>query len=202
MNDKGSEVVLASSSPQRLTLLRQILPTTKIVVHPTDIDEERFHELGPKSRCSQLAHLKAKAAAELFKGNSEAALIIGADTEVVFRGIELGKPKDELEARAMLESLRGASHEVVTGVSVFHQQLNQWIDAAEVTTVQFRRFSKSTLEAYIQANEWQGKSGAYASQGMGVLLTSGIRGSHSNVVGLPLEKLSEILFEGFNFDPR
>lgn len=193
-------MVLASRSPQRHTLLRQILPQTKIIVNPTGIDEARFHELGPKTRCSQLAHSKASAAVEILRDEGEISVVIGADTEVICRGAELGKPLCESEARAMLESLRGDSHEVVTAVSVFHAQLGRWIESTEVTTVHFKNFPEAILDAYLRTNEWQGKSGGYALQGMGVLLTAGIRGSYSNVVGLPLEKLSEILFEGFNCD--
>jgi septum formation protein len=193
-------VMLASGSAQRLTLLSQILPKTRVIVNPTGIDEARFHELGPKARCSQLAHAKASAAVETLGGKPEVSFVIGADTEVICRGVELGKPLCEEEARVMLESLRGASHEVVTGVSVFDVQMERWIDSTEVTTVHFKNFPESMLEAYLGSNEWHGKSGGYALQGRGVLLAAGIQGSYSNVVGLPLERLGEILFEEFNCD--
>lgn len=200
MSKPLSKVVLASGSPQRLALLSQILPKTKIIVSPTGIDEERYHELGPKARCSRLAYAKASAAVEIFTDECDISLVIGADTEVICRGVELGKPLCKREARAMLESLRGDSHEVVTGVSVFHTQTKKWLESTEVTTVEFKNFPEGILEAYLRTEEWQGKSGGYALQGMGVLLTAGIRGSYSNVVGLPLEKLGQILFEGFNCD--
>ena len=200
VNKPLSKVVLASRSPQRKTLLSQILPKTKIIVNATGIDEARFHELGPKTRCSQLAHAKASAAVEILSDESQISLVIGADTEVICRGVALGKPFCELDARVMLESLQGDSHEVVTAVSVFHVQAGTWIEFTEVTTVHFKNYSAGILDAYLRTNEWQGKSGGYALQGMGVLLTAGIRGSYSNVVGLPLEKLSEIVFEGFTGD--
>jgi septum formation protein len=200
LNNELLNVMLASGSAQRLTLLSQILPKTKIIVNPTGIDEARFHELGPKARCRQLARAKASAAVETLGELPEISIVIGADTEVICGGVELGKPLCEQEARAMLKSLRGNSHEVVTGISVFHAQTGKWIDSTEVTTVHFKTFPESMLEAYLRTNEWQGKSGGYALQGRGVLLTAGLEGSYSNVVGLPLERLGEILFEELNCD--
>ncbi|MDP3279605.1 MAG: Maf family protein [Nitrosomonas sp.] len=200
MNTRLTKVVLASRSPQRLALLRQILPYTEIVVRPTGIEEQRFHELGPVLRCKELARAKIDMASEHYGKDCETAVLIAADTEVIVRNIALGKPTCVFEAKAMLKSLRGGAHEVVTGLSVFDSLSGKSEERVVSTTVYFRNFCDDVLDSYLRTNEWKGKSGGYALQGFGVVLTSEIHGSYSNVVGLPLEELGEIFTKEFNYE--
>jgi septum formation protein len=111
-------------------------------------------------------------------------LVLGADTVVVLDGEILGKPRDEEQAREYLGRLSGRSHEVVGGVALTGRGA-----FTEVTEVDFAALDRSTLEWYVRSREWEGRAGAYAIQGLGATLITGIRGDYLNVVGLPLARL-------------
>jgi len=118
------------------------------------------------------------------------ALLLAADTAVVIDGDCLGKPADPDDARAMLRRLCGRAHEVLTGVYLLRTDDGREIVDVDSTTVRFRAYDDADIEAYVASGEGTDKAGGYGIQGRGVLLVEGIDGSWSNVVGLPLERLS------------
>ncbi len=200
-----SRVILASSSPRRRELLRRLVSDFEVVV--PDIDEGRTDRSHPVEHAANLAVRKAQvAAAKAGLGLSTAgaaadrespgALLVAADTVVFLGDRLLEKPGDRSEARAFLRELSGRPHTVCTALSVL-----RWnppseagrIDTATLTEVRFPLLSDSEIDWYLSTGEWDGVAGGYRLQGAGAALISSIRGSYTNVVGLPLETLFSIL---------
>lgn len=178
-------VILASQSPRRRELLARILPDFQVC--PADIDEAPLPFESAKQYVQRLAHEKALKVLAFYSEHC----IIAADTTVVLGDVMMQKPESDLDAFAMLSSLRGREHEVLTGLAVYGSTCR----ALEVvsTRVRFARVSDELLWAYIATGEPNDKAGAYALQGIGDVLVESIDGSVSNVIGLPLQVLSERL---------
>ena len=121
------------------------------------------------------------------------ATVVGADTVVVVDGEILGKPRDEEDAHRMLRLLQGRRHEVLTGVAVFNGSVGQPRVAHEVTEVRFAEMNEEEIGWYIATGEPLDKAGAYAIQGFGARFIEGIKGDYSNVVGLPVRLLYELI---------
>ncbi|MGQ9532824.1 MAG: Maf family protein [Desulfotomaculales bacterium] len=182
-------IVLASASPRRRALLRQLdLPFRTV---PSRVSEELPAELAPVERVERLAELKARdVAARIPEG-----LVIGADTVVVVDGRVLGKPADPAEAEAMLMLLQGRWHEVFTGVAVVAAGGGRALVTHERTEVAFKPLDADQIRRYVATGEPLDKAGAYAIQGRAAAFVAGIRGCYSNVVGLPLARLAGLLEE-------
>lgn len=181
-------IILASSSPRRRELLSQAgIPFT---VMPGEVDEEKAELSGtPGQKAEQLAYMKAlDVAKKVGKG-----IVLGADTIVVCDGELFGKPADEMDARRMLESLSGRVHLVITAIALIDAASGDMKKDHETTNVKFADLTAAEIQAYIGTGEPFGKAGAYAVQGRGALLVEGLKGCYSNVVGLPLKKLSDML---------
>ena len=180
------DFILASSSPRRFELLRQIgLPFQSIV---PSVDEST-DRTDPFEIVSELSARKAAAVAK----NNPISVVIAADTIVVADGQVLGKPKGETEAAEMLRSLSGRSHYVYTGVTVIcDERIETGICRTEVF---FKPLSEEMIAGYLHTNEPFDKAGAYGIQGKGAVLVDRIDGDYSNVVGLPLSLLYEMLKE-------
>ena len=118
-------------------------------------------------------------------------LVLGADTVVAVDGDVLGKPDDEIEARAYLERLAGRAHQVVGGIALAEGGAIV-ASAVEVTEVRFRTLDAALLDHYVGTGEWRGRAGGYAIQGVGAVLVAGISGDYLNVVGLPLARLLDL----------
>lgn len=185
--DQKIPIVLASQSPRRQELLRQMGVERFASVSP-DADESYPDGLTPQETVCLIARKKADAAAAL---TAPDALVITADTMVFIGGDRLGKPRDERDALRMLRELSGRRHEVCTGVSV---RLGERSETFAVTTgVTFRALTDAELLAYIATGEPMDKAGAYGIQGRGAVLVERIDGDYFNVVGLPVCALSECL---------
>lgn len=183
-------IILASSSPRRRELLS--LAGIPFRVLPGEVDEGSVEFNGtPAEKAEKLAQLKASAVAEKVKKG----LVLGADTIVVCSGTIFGKPVDGNEARRMLESLSGREHSVITGIALVDAEKGHARTGHEVTKVRFSRLSAKEIDAYIGTGEYADKAGAYAVQGKGAFFVDGIDGCYSNVVGLPLKKLYNMLPE-------
>jgi septum formation protein len=180
-------VVLASASPRRVALLRQV--GLAFTVTDPGPDREWPGKAEPRHGVRALALDKAR---RVGAGASD-ALVIGADTIVVVRGTRLGKPRDPEQALAMLRQLHGRTHEVWTGIAVVRGSEQR--TAAEVTRVRFARLSEDELAEYVRTGEPLGKAGAYAVQGAAAQFVRHIEGDYSNVVGLPLARLRQLLGE-------
>jgi septum formation protein len=183
-------LVLASASPRRRALLESAGYVFDIL--SVDVDEGIPPGMDPAEGAVQVARRKAEAAA-LRTGD---ALVIAADTIVVTpRGEILGKPRDPAHARAMLADLSGTTHTVITGVFVRDTRNGASRGRAVMTEVVFGRMSPEEIEEYVTSGEAMGKAGAYAIQETGDRFVTELRGSFTNVVGLPMETVEELLLE-------
>lgn len=182
-------IILASASPRRQALLRQL--GLSFTVQAADIDEDQVQIKEPGALVCALSLQKAQAVA----AQHEDALILAADTVVVLDGAILGKPANEEEAFSMLRGLSGRSHEVYTGFTLLHPQRSLVHSSHEISSVRFRPLTDDDIRRYIQTGEPMDKAGAYGIQGYGALLISGIMGDFYNVMGLPLCRLGQALGE-------
>jgi len=183
----SSPLVLASASPRRVALLRQIGLRFTVVDPGPDRPWPRNAE--PRHGVRALALDKARRVS----GRRRGAVVIGADTVVIARGVRLGKPETPAAAKAMLERLHGRTHEVWTGIAVVRD--GEQRTAAECTKVHFGRLEPGELDAYVKTGEPLDKAGAYGIQGVAAALVRRIEGDYFNVVGLPLFRLRQVLAE-------
>lgn len=173
-------LVLASASPRRLELLSQIGVVPDAVVGP-DVDEAPRRGERPRDLAARLAEAKVLSV----RAGFEDALVLGADT-VVAAGLRvLPKAHDEVTARRCLELLSGRRHRVYGGVAAIAPD-GRWAKRLVVTRVAFKRLAAKEIESYLAGGEWRDKAGGYAIQGLAAAFVSGLNGSYSNVVGLPL----------------
>jgi len=185
------DIILASSSPRRAELLRQI--GTRFAIQPADIDETQLPDESAEVYVQRMAREKAETVAQHIK---EINLpVLGADTTVVLDKQVFSKPADKAEAIATLRALSGRSHRVLSAIAVVAEGRTE-LRLSE-TSVRFRDIKEQEYERYWSTGEPQGKAGAYAIQGLGAVFVDGITGSYSGVVGLPLSQTFE-LFERFN----
>lgn len=180
------KIVLASQSPRRKELLGRM--GLEFVTQASKIDESAFDGLEARELVATLSREKAQWIARQLDGET---LVIGADTVVVRDGAALGKPKDAEDAVAMLLSLSGRDHQVCTGVTVCRG--DRVLTQVEETQVTFRNLTETEVRQYVSTGEPMDKAGAYGIQGLGGLLVEGIRGDYSNVVGLPVCRLGQML---------
>lgn len=184
------QIVLASQSPRRSELLKQL--GLNFEIRASDIDESNSMGLKASELVGHLAFEKARVIAEDSNFNTE-SIVIGADTVVVREGTILGKPRDREDAFNMLKSLSGSWHEVMTGVAVIDVNSFKYDKIIEITRVKMKELTNETINAYIDSGEPLDKAGAYGIQGLGAVLIDRIEGCYFNVVGLPISKLSDSL---------
>jgi septum formation protein len=184
-------IVLASASPRRFELLRQL--GLEVEVRPASISEQPHGDETPAEQARRLAEAKGRAALDALAGRTPPTVVVAADTIVVADGLPLGKPATEQEARAMLRRLSGRDHEVLTGVWMARTDDGRSASLVESSRVRFRRCPESVVRWYVSTGEPMDKAGAYAVQGLGALLVAEVEGSWTNVVGLPLERLATLL---------
>ncbi|MGA0862477.1 MAG: Maf family protein [Ilumatobacteraceae bacterium] len=183
-------VVLASRSPRRLDLLAQLGITPEVV--PADIDESPLAGESPLAMVRRLASAKADVVMSRI-GTTRDAQVLAADTTVDLDGENFGQPIDEADAARMLRRLSGRTHRVHTAVAV--AQPGVAVPTVEVVTslVTFQPLNDHVVEWYVGTGEPMGKAGAYAVQGLGGTLVASVKGSWSNVVGLPLAETARLL---------
>lgn len=186
-NNNHGSIVLASASPRRTELMS--LAGLQFTVVPADICEDVLPGEMPAEHVMRLSREKADAVAAASAGR----FFIGADTVVVLDGAILGKPADEADARRMLEALSGRDHEVVTGFTVFDKVSSIHISRSVSTEVTFKTLEENEISAYIASGCPMDKAGAYAIQGGAVHFVRSISGSYTNVIGLPMTELYEVL---------
>jgi septum formation protein len=186
----GTRLLLASRSPQRRAILRQL-------GIPFDVVEPRYEEVAPPELADAVevvrAHAQAKARSVADEANDRP--VLGVDTEVVLQGLIFGKPADATEAEQMLERLSGRTHVVMSGLCLLTPGWE--VVEHEGTRVTFRELKPRDLGAYVATGEWEGRAGAYAIQGRGATLVCAIEGDYLNVVGLPAALLVRLLAERF-----
>lgn len=181
------EIVLASASPRRTELMA--LAGIEFTVVPADIPEDALPGELPVEHVMRLSREKAQAVA----AKSSGRFFIGADTVVVLNGEIMGKPIDEAEAYTMLSKLSGCTHDVITGFTVFDQESGVCLSRSVQTEVIFRTLGEQEIRSYIASGCPMDKAGAYAIQGGAAHFVRSICGSYTNVIGLPLAELFELL---------
>ena len=180
-------VILASSSERRRRLLEEAGYDFRVV--PPTLGEDRLHPQDPRLLAESLAYAKARRVAD----KVERYLVIGADTVVSLSGQVIGKADSPTEARTILKRLTGTTHEVITGLCVVNPRRGERLIAAETTRVTMKNATDDEIEAYVTSGEGIGKAGAYAIQENGDRFIEKIDGSFSNVVGLPMKMLADML---------
>ncbi|MCX8083048.1 MAG: 23S rRNA (uracil(1939)-C(5))-methyltransferase RlmD [bacterium] len=180
-------IILASRSPRRQELLRQI--TDGFVIVPSCVDESKIEEKDPVRFAVKAAVLKAKDVADKYPDDT----VIGADTVVVLGNKIIGKPKDEEDARRILKMLSGTKHRVITGMAVYRKKDNKLLTGYEVSYIKFKDLSDDDIEEEIGKKEYMDKAGAYAIQSVGDRFVEELKGDYNNVVGLPVKKLKVLM---------
>lgn len=180
-------LVLASESPRRLALLRQI-GIEPHHVEPAELDETPLPKETPRELALRLAAGKARALAQ----RHPQAFILAADTVVAVGRRVLPKVENEEEGRACLELLSGRNHKVLTAACVVAPDGRTATRLAE-TRVRFRRLSPAEIDSYLRSGEGRGKAGGYAIQGRAAAFAANLQGSYSGVVGLPLYETANLL---------
>lgn len=180
-------LILASASPRRRQLLAEA--GYEFEVEPSAVDEpEPPPGTDPAEYVALLAWKKAAAIA----GRRRTGLVLAADTACAVGGEILNKPLDRSDAERMIRLQEGRDSDVLTGLCLYQACKGVWIGAVEVSVVRFRTLSDAERQAYLDTGRWEGKAGAYGVQDRDPFV-SVVRGSFSNVVGLPLERLAALL---------
>jgi septum formation protein len=180
-------MILASASPRR----RQLLEAAgySFEIDPSDVAEpDPATETSPAEYAAHLAWRKAMTVAQ----RRGAGLILAADTICAVDCQILNKPLDRADAERMIRLQEGRDTEVITGLCLYFAERAEWIGAVEVSVVRFRELTVAERTAYLDSNRWEGKSGAYGVQDEDPFVEV-VRGSWSNVVGLPMERLALLL---------
>jgi septum formation protein len=190
-------LLLASASPRRRELLQRV--GLLLEIRPAEVDERPLDGEDPAAYVRRIA--RAKAAATLRRADE---WVLAADTTVTLDGQILGKADSPEEAAKMLRWLAGRAHEVITAFILVGERDGQPVirEGLVGTEVQFVELDAGTLADYVASGEWRGKAGAYAVQGIGAALVSAVRGSVTNVIGLPLAEVLAALREAGGPVPR
>ena len=182
-------LVLASSSPRRIEILKKL--GLQFIVRKSEINEVRFKDETPERYVIRIAFEKAYNVAKKYNENT----VIGADTIVLIDGEILGKPKNKSEAKNMLMKLSGREHKVLTGLCLLNSKSKKILKKVVKSLVIIKELTSEEIESYIKTGEPLDKAGSYAIQGIGAFMVKEIHGSYTNVVGLPVCELIEMLLE-------
>jgi len=181
------KIILASASPRRKEILKKTGLNFSICT--SDYKEDINLSLKPRALAKFLSRKKAETVAHKYKN----AIIIAADTFIVFKNRLLGKPHTDKEAETMLNMLNGKAHSVITGFTIMDTSSKKILSRSVETKVYFKKLSRKEINAYVRSKEPLDKAGAYAIQGLGSVFIERIDGDFLNVVGLPLLALTESL---------
>lgn len=172
--------ILASSSPRRRELLTTLGLAFEVI--PPQVEELEVHGETPREHVARLSRAKAF---EVAKREVD-RWILGADTVVFIDGTILGKPKDEAEAYSMLKKISGREHKVITGFFIYHPYHSTSVGDEIESFVKVKALDEKEIKGYIKTEEPFDKAGAYAIQGIGMFMIEKVRGSYTNVIGLPV----------------
>jgi septum formation protein len=188
-------IILASQSPRRVDLLRDVGIAFEAVAPTCAEPDMNSWSFSPEEFVESAAYQKASSVAEQYPDR----IILAADTAVALNGRIYGKPGDRDDARRILSALAGVTQDVITGVTILQPAKGRQLVECDVTRVTMRPMSDEEIEAYLDSGEWEGKAGAYGIQGTADQYVEKVDGSFSNVVGLPVERVLRMLAE---FDIR
>ncbi len=182
-------LILASSSPRRQQLLTEAGYRFQVV--PSDFDED---SLGMGFSPGDLAERLAEMKADSVSLKHPEDVVLAADTVVAYLDTVMGKPRNEADAGRMLRTLSGTAHSVITGVAVFHRAASLFRHARAMSAVHMRTLTQEEIARYVASRNWEGKAGGYGIQDPDPFVTR-TSGSQSNIVGLPMELVTELLRE-------
>lgn len=194
------KIILASKSIDRKKIFNRLnIPFETII---TDIDEGYYKGIfsNPVELVKEIAKAKALKAKDLLKNTNMEAIIIAADTIVEFKGKIIGKAKNKAQAFQILKSLINRSHNLITGVAITELNNPKVVIDYDCTIVTFLDISDNEIRNYLNIEEWKGRAGAYSIRDRASLFIKEIRGSPSNVIGLPMQKIFEILKKDFGLN--
>src|SRR3989338_901665 len=187
MHKTKKQIILASASPRRQKLLKKVIKSFTIV--PSHVDESTIRAKTSEAFAVKAALAKAEEIALKHKNS----IVIGADTIVVLGNEILGKPRSKKEATAMLKSLSGKIHKVITGLAVVDTNTFKNITDYEITKVRMGKPSIKLIKEYVDSGRPIDKAGAYGIQEIKKEFIDGIEGDYDNVVGLPVARIKELL---------
>lgn len=185
MNEK---IILASSSPRRVDLLKSCHINFETAIH--NFDEKSISIKDPKKHASLIAYKKADS---ISKEEFYSRYVLGVDTIVAFKDKILGKPENADEAEQNIRMLSGNTHRVISGISIVNRRKNVKLIDYSVSKVTFCKLDEKFIKFYLDNNLYKGYAGGYAIQGLFGLVVKKIEGSYTNIVGLPMEKLYAML---------
>lgn len=183
------KLILASTSLRRKELLAEAGFQFEVI--PSDYEEDMTLSMSPKELVVYLGKEKARAVAE----KNRDAVVIGADTFIVFKNQVLGKPHTPEKAKETLRRLSGNKHVVMTGFSIMCKDKTQEESRAIETEVYFKQLTDKEIDDYISTGEPLDRAGAYAIQGLGKVLVDKIEGDYTNIVGFPIQDITDVLKE-------
>jgi len=186
----NKKIILASASPRRKELLKSMGLEFEVI--PSEVEEN----IENKSFSLELIeNLAAEKAADIANKIKFLSIIIGSDTVVVINNKILGKPKDKKDAFHMLKMLSGNTHQVISAIAVIDTETGKILKDSVVSDVTFKQLSDEEINAYIETGEPMDKAGSYAIQGLAGMFVKSINGCYSNIVGISVFKLAEMLKE-------
>jgi septum formation protein len=189
----GMKIVLASQSPRRKELLKEIV--ADFIVVPSKVDENKLAQNDPLQFVYAAACAKAKDVGQSYPND----LVIGADTIVVLAGIIFGKPKNYSDAKKILRKLSGTTHQVITAFALYNKNKGKLLTGHDTTNVTFYCLTEKQIKEYLKQGEYSDKAGSYAVQKVGNKFIRKIDGDYNNVVGFPLAKIKTAIN---NFLPK
>jgi septum formation protein len=194
------KIILASKSIDRGRILHNALIPFDFLL--TYVNEDKYKESisDPIELVKTLAKAKANSAKQIMSNEKRDAILIAADTIVELEGEIIGKAKNEDDAYTTLKKLVGKSHNLITGIAITETGNRKIVVDYDTTVVKFINLSDKDIWGYIKSNEWRGRAGAYSIRDIASLFIESISGSSSNVIGLPLHKIYQILKDDFNIN--
>ena len=178
------DLILASGSPRRIKMLKEL--GIKFISTPTNVEEIPLPNEAPEKFARRLAIEKAE---EIAKKQKEKTWVLGADTIVVLDGKIIGKPKTKRQAKQMLRALSGRWHEVQTAFCLLKKESKDRYVKLVKSSVKFIPLTNKQINWYVNTGESMDKAGSYAVQGIGAFIVESIKGSYTNVIGLPMSEL-------------
>lgn len=193
-------IILASKSVDRKEILKRMKLPFKVLI--TNVDEESYKAkiTDPIELVKQIAKAKALSAKDILTKKNKKSVIIAADTIIEFNGEIIGKAKNEKHAFQILKKLSGNTHNLITGFAITELNNSKLIVDYDITAVRFLNLSDDDIGGYIKSDEWRGRAGAYSIRERASLFIDSIKGSVSNVIGLPMHKIYKILKNEFNLN--
>lgn len=190
------KLLLASKSPRRKEILQRLGINFKIL--DFDCDETLPENIETEKAAQFIAQKKIEAALHIIE--KKESFILSADTTIVFENKILGKPRNYNEAKLFLSQFQGKIQKVITGIAIYNPKTKEIISDSEITEVEFSKMTNEEIELCLSRNEWQDAAGGYKIQGFSECFIKQIKGSYSNVVGLSISKVYDMLEkQGFKF---